>query len=184
MRVKMILAVDSEGGIGKDGKLPWHIPSEFKYFAEYTSGCMCIMGRKTYEDVKGFSKQSSGSLLPNRSSLVFSTEIRSLKRANTYDSIVFSDNPFIVMETLTLAKKKEESDNPDVCIIGGKSIYELFLNAGDLVDEISITFLPESYDCDTFMNVKELTKGFLPIRETVEEGSNGWKAIIYTREQK
>lgn len=178
--IKMIMAVDAKGGIGKNDKLPWHIPSEFKYFREYTNGCMCIMGRKTYEDVKSFKKTSSGPFLHNRKSLVISTDIRSLNAANTHDGITFCDNIEQLESMLNLSKKDENS--PDVCIIGGKSIYEKFIRYPNLVDEISISFLENDYDCDTFIDIKEITKGFSPHKE-IDLANENWKVTIFSRKE-
>lgn len=46
-----------KGVIGKDNKLPWHIPEELKYFKKITEGSVCLVGSKTYESIKN---------LPNR----------------------------------------------------------------------------------------------------------------------
>lgn len=179
----MIMAVDAENGIGKNGKLPWHIPSEFKYFVEYTHECLCIMGRKTFEDIKGFKKATSGPLLPNRQCMVFSTEVRGLARSNTYDNVIFNDNPYNVMNMLSLSKRNDDkTKTPDICVIGGKSVYEMFSAFDDLVDEISVTYLEDSYDCDTFLDLDTLLHGFLPAKEWVDEKGQ-WKAIRYKRDK-
>lgn len=44
-----IVAVGMNGEIGKDDKMLWHIPEDFKYFREKTLGHAMIMGRKTYD---------------------------------------------------------------------------------------------------------------------------------------
>ena len=49
--VEIIVAVDEDGGFGKDGKIPWHYSEDLKHFKEVTTGHVCIMGRKTYEDM-------------------------------------------------------------------------------------------------------------------------------------
>ena len=37
--------------IGKDGKIPWHISDEFRWFKKRTMGGVLVMGRKTYESI-------------------------------------------------------------------------------------------------------------------------------------
>jgi dihydrofolate reductase len=49
--VNIIVAVDDAGGFGKDGKIPWHFPEDFKRFKEITKDSVCVMGRNTYEDM-------------------------------------------------------------------------------------------------------------------------------------
>jgi dihydrofolate reductase len=49
--VSIIVAVDSAGGFGKNGKIPWNVPEDMKHFREKTKDSVCIMGRRTYEDM-------------------------------------------------------------------------------------------------------------------------------------
>jgi dihydrofolate reductase len=45
----MILAVTKSYGLGKDNKLPWNVPSDFKHFKETTWGRTLVVGKKTFE---------------------------------------------------------------------------------------------------------------------------------------
>ncbi len=47
--MKGIAAMASNGVIGKEGKLPWRIPGDLKFFKKMTDGGTLIMGRKTYD---------------------------------------------------------------------------------------------------------------------------------------
>jgi len=66
MILSVIVAVAENGVIGKDNRLPWHIPADLRYFKEITLGKPVIMGRKTY--------QSIGKPLPGRANLVVSRD--------------------------------------------------------------------------------------------------------------
>ena len=55
------------GIIGRDGKMPWHLPSELKYFRTQTLGKPVIMGRKTF--------QSVGKPLPGRQNIVITRDV-------------------------------------------------------------------------------------------------------------
>ncbi len=48
--------------IGRDNKIPWHLPEDFRWFKELTTGHFVLMGRKTFE--------SLGRPLPNRTNIV------------------------------------------------------------------------------------------------------------------
>ena len=61
---KAIAAMSLNRVIGADGKIPWHLPEDFKWFKRMTSGHVVIMGRKTFE--------SLGKPLPNRIIIVLS----------------------------------------------------------------------------------------------------------------
>lgn len=52
-RVYLVAAVAANGIIGARGKLPWHIPEELKHFKKLTLGHPIIMGRRTWESLKG-----------------------------------------------------------------------------------------------------------------------------------
>ena len=52
-RVYLVAAVAANGIIGAKGRLPWHIPEELKHFKRLTLGHPVIMGRRTWESLKG-----------------------------------------------------------------------------------------------------------------------------------
>jgi len=49
--LSIIVGVDTEGGFGKDGKIPWFFPEDLKHFQRTTTPGVCIMGRRTYTDM-------------------------------------------------------------------------------------------------------------------------------------
>ncbi len=59
---KAIAAMSLNRVIGAGGKIPWHLPEDFKWFKKMTMGNVVVMGRKTFE--------SLGRPLPNRKNLV------------------------------------------------------------------------------------------------------------------
>ena len=61
-RIYLVAAVASNGIIGSNGRLPWHFPEELKHFKEVTLGHPVIMGRRTWESLKG--------ALPGRKNIV------------------------------------------------------------------------------------------------------------------
>jgi len=52
-RIYLVAAVAANGIIGASGKLPWHIPGELQHFKRLTLGHPVIMGRHTWESLKG-----------------------------------------------------------------------------------------------------------------------------------
>ena len=59
---KAIAAMSLNRVIGADGKIPWHLPEDFKWFRKMTMGNVVVMGRKTFE--------SLGRPLPNRKNMI------------------------------------------------------------------------------------------------------------------
>jgi dihydrofolate reductase len=66
MRIAIVVATDLDGIIGRDGRLPWHLPADLRHFKRLTMGKPMIMGRKTYESI--------GKALPGRTSIVLSRQ--------------------------------------------------------------------------------------------------------------
>ena len=50
--------------IGAGNKIPWHLPEDFKWFKQLTTGNVVVMGRKTFESI--------GRPLPNRETIILS----------------------------------------------------------------------------------------------------------------
>lgn len=65
-RIYLLAAVARNGVIGKDNRLPWHLPEDLKHFKRLTMGHPIIMGRKTWE--------SLGKALPGRENIVVSRQ--------------------------------------------------------------------------------------------------------------
>lgn len=122
----IIVATDMDGGIGKDGKMPWHIPEELAHFKFLTMGHTVIMGRKTYE--------SMGRPLKGRTNVVVSRKA-GYKPAGA-EHFYNLDN----------ALRRHEND-AEVFIIGGGDIYKQTM---PLVDRLIVTTVPGVYGCDTF----------------------------------
>ena len=60
--VAIVVAMNRQRVIGKDGALPWHIPEDLRHFRRVTTGHHIIMGRKTWDSI--------GRPLPKRTSVV------------------------------------------------------------------------------------------------------------------
>lgn len=106
MRISLIAAVSSNGVIGADGGLPWHLPDDFRYFKDVTTGHPVVMGRRTWESI--------GKPLPGRANIV-------MTRHGSYAAegarVVHSRE-----EALAAAGEVRE-----LFVIGGGDIYEQFL---------------------------------------------------------
>jgi dihydrofolate reductase len=49
--MKIIVAVNSMGYIGKDDQMLWKCPEDLKHFKRTTMGAKCLVGRKTFESL-------------------------------------------------------------------------------------------------------------------------------------
>ncbi len=108
----LIVAVAKNGVIGRDGGLPWRIPSDLKTFRRLTMGKPIVMGRRTF--------QSIGKPLDGRDNIVVSRDPFFTAEGVT----VFSNVP----EALILARALARTNGTDeVMIIGGAEIFNLAL---------------------------------------------------------
>lgn len=122
-RIALIVAVASNGVIGRDNALPWRLSTDLKRFKRLTMGHPIIMGRKTH--------QSIGRPLPGRRNIV-------LSRNPDYDAPgceVFNG----------LAAAREALTEPLAFVIGGAEIYR---QAARLADTIYLTRVLADIDGD------------------------------------
>ncbi|MCY7398105.1 MAG: dihydrofolate reductase [Sphingomonas bacterium] len=64
--ITIVVARAINGVIGRDNRLPWHIPGDLKRFKALTMGSAMVMGRKTFESLPG--------LLPGRRHIVLTRD--------------------------------------------------------------------------------------------------------------
>ena len=140
MVIKMIVACDDDGGIGKDNKIPWVCREDMAYFKEQTSGSgnnAVIMGRRTYESLPLH-------FLPGRKNIVLS---QSLNSNDLHPKVSLARN---CADALELA-----NGNDEIWIIGGEKVYSNVLRLyRQEIREIHMTRIPGSFDCDTFIKVE------------------------------
>lgn len=106
--IALIVAVARNGVIGRDNKMPWHLPGELKYFKATTMGKPIVMGRKTFE--------SLGRPLPGRTNIVITRD-----RSFAGDGIVVVHD---VDEALQRADAIAQRDSAaEIMVIGGADIY-------------------------------------------------------------
>ncbi len=64
--ITIVVARAINGVIGRDNRMPWHIPGDLKRFKALTMGSAMVMGRKTFESLPG--------LLPGRRHIVLTRD--------------------------------------------------------------------------------------------------------------
>lgn len=182
MGIKAILAIDEDYGIGKNGKMAWHIPEDFKHFKNYTNSSICVMGSTTYEDIVSHTKSKEGPLLPNRICIVLTSRVLEYRNQCKFNHVTFIDDRCNFLKNLLYfaTLPTEEGSERSICIIGGKSVYSDFFNS-DVITEVSISRISGTYDCD--VNIKnELDKWLEPFEITEAESiSDKCKVEIYRR---
>ncbi len=126
MKISMIAAMANNRVIGKDNKMPWHLPADLKFFKKMTMKKPVIMGRKTFESI--------GRPLPGRQNIVI-----------TRSSEFSAQGITVVHDTQSALAAAGEVE--EVVIIGGGNIYQQFLPQAD---ELYLTFIDLDTDGDAF----------------------------------
>lgn len=127
--IKAIVAMAENRVIGKNGRIPWHLPLDLKWFKKITMGHVIVMGRKTFESI--------GKPLPGRENVV-------LSRSG------FSADGIVVLKSLEEVVGKYQGREIFIC--GGAQIYEFAL---PYCSFIYITHVKGNYDGDAFFPAYE-----------------------------
>jgi dihydrofolate reductase len=123
-RLQAIAAMSFNRVIGAGLKIPWHLPEDFKWFKQMTTGHVIVMGRKTFASI--------GKPLPNRETFVLS---RSQFRHPGVRTIVSLD------ELPALTGERE------VFICGGAQVYAQAL---PLCSDLYLTLVKRTVEGDAF----------------------------------
>lgn len=123
-----IWAQDNQGLIGKQDKLPWHLPNDLKFFKQMTENNTIVMGRKTFE---GMGKKA----LPRRETIILTSD-------QSYEAqgvTVFHN----VQEVVEYAEQAEGI----TFVAGGSSVYEELLPYCTVLYR---TVIEEEFDGDAY----------------------------------
>lgn len=138
--IKCVFACTSNGGIGREGKLPWHpnkIEGDLPRFKALTIGCDLLMGRKTWESLHCTE-------LPGRG-----------------EHYVLTENPSRVVETDTVQPVQDyevkvllpyyrDNSSRHIAIIGGASVIEKYMH---MCDEVHVTIVNRAFICDAHVDL-------------------------------
>ncbi|MCD4762008.1 dihydrofolate reductase [bacterium] len=129
MKLSSIVVVGKNREIGCNNKLLWDIPADMARFKKLTTGHTVIMGDKTFESI--------GSPLPGRTNIVISL--------NKNYQAPGCEIAHSIERAIECAKKSET--NGEAFVIGGGTIYKLFM---PLIDKLYITEVDDAPKADTY----------------------------------
>jgi dihydrofolate reductase len=128
----IIVAHNTHGVIGVQGKMPWKISEEINFFKETTVGHSVIMGGKTWDSIPERYRP-----LPERNNIVLS------RRNDPFPSAAVQCQT--VEQSIRAARHFHKHDPyKEVFVIGGAEIYKLFLD-NNLVDRVLVSHI-KGYD--------------------------------------
>ena len=151
MHLILIAALNNKRVIGKNGKIPWHIPEDIQRFKQHTTGHTVLMGRKTFESI--------GKQLPGRRNVVITAQ--PIPGVETYQSI----------DTALEKLNGEEK----IYVIGGGDVFEQTLSRAD---ELVLTELDNDDSGDAFFPDFRSTGHFI---QKEKEEHTGFAFVRYER---
>ena len=129
-RLSLLVATAKNRVIGRDNKLPWHLPADLKHFKFLTMGQTIVMGRKTYESI--------GKPLPGRANIIITRQAGyEVPGATVVSSI---DDALLMCE-------KIRPINGENFIIGGEELYRQTLK---ICQRIYITEIQRDFEGDVY----------------------------------
>jgi dihydrofolate reductase len=143
--ITIVVARALNGVIGRNGKLPWHIPADLKRFKALTMGSVMVMGRKTFESLPG--------LLPGRRHVVLTRDPQWRKEG--------AEVAHSLDDALQISRGER------VSVIGGAHVFDLFMT---IADRIELTEVLGGVEGDTLMPDPRASGNW---RETFREEHSG-----------
>ena len=123
--MSLIAAMAKNRAIGLGNGLPWHLPPDLRRFKALTTGRTLIMGRKTFETLKG--------PLPWRTTIVVT------RRPD------YAPHGVIVARSIDEALARAQGD--EVFVAGGEDVFRQTL---ERADRIYLTRIEQDFPGDTF----------------------------------
>ncbi len=129
--INIIAAIGKNNELGKGNSLIWNIPKDLKFFREKTKNSIIVMGRNTFNSLP--------KILPGRKHIILSSTNNFNKEINDDVTVINSKEDLI-----NLCKKI--SENNEVFIIGGASLYSMFIDIADVLYITHIEKVEETAD--------------------------------------
>lgn len=139
-----IVAMGQNGAIGKNNKLPWHLPEDLKHFKDVTMGKTIVMGTNTFRSIVQYAKGKA--ILPGRNIIVISGTPTGITRLNDEipqpEGISYWTKPLLDMHI---------KSNPDIeiNIVGGAQLYATYVPDKIIATRVQVDIT----DADTFYNI-------------------------------
>ena len=138
-RVYAIAAMDQSRVIGKQNKIPWHLPQDMQRFKQLTMGHTVVMGRRTFDSLPDKFKP-----LPGRHNVVVSRTLKEIER--------FPQVEMCADLGRYLERFKRGVESKTAWIIGGAEIYA---QSVAFWDGLYLTLIKQSHDGDAYFPLFE-----------------------------
>jgi len=162
-RIAMMMAMDRNRLIGKEGGMPWHVPGEQAYFKAVTTGKPIVMGRVTHESI--------GRPLPGRTNIVATRDADW-----TADGVVVVHS---LAEGIATGKRiagTAGSEADELVVIGGAALCR---EAMPLTERLYLTLIDAAFDGDTWLDSYEPAEWRERSRRERDPSTTGGLTVSY-----
>lgn len=161
--ISLIWAMDENRVIGRNNKLPWHLPEDLKFFKRVTMGHPIAMGRKTYESI--------GKPLPGRENIIITRDSHYKKEGCT------------VLHSIDELREYADEKDTEVFVIGGAEIFKDIL---PFADRLYLTKIYHAFEGDTYFPIFDTGQWELESREPGTRNDKNpydYEYLIYKRKK-
>ena len=140
--MNLIVNVDLDWGIGRDGQLLVHLREDMQHFKALTTGHVIVLGRKTLATFP------HGRPLPNRTNIIL-----------TRDQNMCQEGVIICHNLIELTGVLSDYPSESVFVVGGESVYHQLLPFCSLAH---VTRVHHHMKADTFFPNLDRSPSWLP----------------------
>ena len=159
--MNLIVAIDKNNGIGKNGDLLCHLSADLKHFKEVTTGKTVVMG---YNTLISLPKSAP---LKNRRNIVL------------YEKDIEIEGAEVVHNLDELFALIKDIPSDEVFVIGGAMVYNTLM---PYCEKLFITHIDKAFEADRFLNeIKEEEWQILDESESLEEEGITFRYVTYVR---
>lgn len=161
MQLSIVVAIAEDGAIGRAGTLPWRLPADLQHFKRETMGNPVIMGRRTWEELKGRP-------LKGRTNIVLSHSLKEVPEG------------VLLCESLDKAIEASATEGFEkAAVIGGASLFAEGVPRADILHITRVhAHIP---DADTFFPEIDLAPFRLAWEERHEADEKNEYAYTFQR---
>lgn len=176
MPFDILVACTESGGIGKDGKIPWYLPPDLKWFQEITSDTeeplkknAVIMGRNTWNSLP---KKP----LKKRRNIVLTT----CSLEDGYKDIITDGGEVFHSLDDALTHLQKDIHIERIFVIGGEKLYKTAINH-PRCNYVFVTLIKNDYLCDTYFPIRNIQESkYKKFKEVYVYNENRFANITYS----
>lgn len=166
----MVVCVDNVGGISKNNKIPWTLPSDMEFFRSMVVGKVCLMGRRTWDSISWKGKKF---LLGN--AILF---VLTYSGKTTHAQLQTCEYEYGDWDQFVSFYHAKPLQTYPILVCGGEDVYR-WCGLHMHIEHIYVTRVMKNFHCDRFFRVPLSDYISLDVSTLRRENDLFWKRIHY-----